>query len=883
MSDFHWFATAICSFLLTYLIHSTVIIVGVVLLRGRVKPFQQPALRVLSWKLALLLPLLTTSSLTFLPIPHLGVQIALSESFAPSPVHEVVVPPAANTFAAGSAAATVAPPVEFRSMSGVEFASLAADGVDPAAVSVPLWHRLLAFLAFAWGAAVLAGLIRLFVQARRLRALRNKSRPICNPVVCDSLARLARQMGVTRRIELLESDRVSGAFTAGVWHPFIIVQASTGGGPNIAGDHLPSDVDAGELSELEWNALLAHELSHIAHHDALWNLLVQIVQRMFPFQPLNQTVRRQIQVAMDFAADESAAKTLGEERGLVQCLIRLGDQAVNRQMLTWTRSGLVAGMTTFRSTLGQRVESLLDGVSSKADVPPITRLTLLAGLTVCAMSAAAFVPLAVAQKQVDVSENQSSLTQVSTMKPFSTLALLLGLTSPLTADEPQSSSPPTKQVTELKTTADPLPEGLRQFNGMLVGRLAAKDVEKGTFLVAVDAVPRVWHNSKAENPKAIVGKTVQVTGVFGKFLDVLVTTRTGETLEFECKHDGDALVFPGELLRKVAAYNPQDYPVLPEEFRGFRGAVLASVIKKDPETFELIIEVQKVTDVWKDSAAKQPESIVGKQMMLAGFWNRKQAYHNLKVDTLIEAGMQHIGRQSDHLTVAEFVRPADAVSTSKMKGEEVREKVSQEMSKGVRGFRGMLVGRLVKKDIERGTFTITVDAVPRVWKNNQSMEPKSLIGQNIDAEGVQGKMLDALVVARVGETMEFGALHDGGERLRVGEVLRKVDPVKPGDYPVLPDDSRGFSGVLVGKVISKDEQMWELIFEVTDVEKSFDKDRSRNAKSLIGKQVMLSGFWNRKDAYHSISVGDKIRTGVEHPQRLGDQLSVIEGIRKLDE
>lgn len=82
----------------------------------------------------------------------------------------------------------------------------------------------------------------------------------------------------------------------------------------------------------------------------------------------------------------------------------------------------------------------------------------------------------------------------------------------------------------------------------------SKDIEKGIFLVLVDAVPRVWQGNKAEDPKSIVGKTAEVTGVFGKFLEVLVEMRTGETIEFECKHDGDRLRFPGELLRKVAPF-----------------------------------------------------------------------------------------------------------------------------------------------------------------------------------------------------------------------------------------------------------------------------------------------------------------------------------------
>ena len=108
------------------------------------------------------------------------------------------------------------------------------------------------------------------------------------------------------------------------------------------------------------------------------------------------------------------------------------------------------------------------------------------------------------------------------------------------------TNPPaaTEKPVTLKATAGKLPDGIEQFNGMLVGRLAAKDVERGTFVVQVDAVSRVWRNSKAKDPKSVVGKSVEIGGVFGKFLDVLIVMRKGETIEFECKHDGDGLVLP---------------------------------------------------------------------------------------------------------------------------------------------------------------------------------------------------------------------------------------------------------------------------------------------------------------------------------------------------
>lgn len=862
------FATAASGFLMTYLIHSSVIIASIALALRASKRLQQPRLRTLAYKSAILLPLLTTMAVNLFPFPHVGFRFAVWESRSQD------MP--AETFGAFSSYESSAVSSTLEVADAPDDLAWLADEVPVSHPTPPRqsannvspieWKTIPLWITGIWLALVLVGIVRLWAQINCLRKLRNRAVRVASPGLEAALDRLRQKMGVRREVELLSSGEINGAFTAGFWRPYILVTAYR------------DEVDLnGKVSD-EWEALLAHELAHIAHRDAEWNLLTQIVHRLFPIQPMNRIVCRQLHVAMDFAADESAARVLGEQQGLIRCLIGMGDRLFDRRVLSWTRSGLATGMVAFRSTLGRRVERLLDFGPMGAQTGLATQLTTLTLLTMLALTIAAIAPHVIPSHQINDSSNRPRMTQVNNMKSqLSALAVLIGLTTPAVADEPQVIKGTGQQAAALKATPDELPKGIRRFNGMLVGRLAAKDVEKGTFVVVVDAIPRVWRNSKAENPKSILGKSVRIDGVFGKFLDVLVTTRVGETLEFECKHDGDALVFPGELLRKVAAYKAEDYPTLPEAFRGFRGALIATIKKKDPETFELIIEAQKVKDVWKENGAKQPESIVGKSMMLAGFWNRKDAYHKLKVGDTIEVGMQHIGRQSEHLTVAEFVRGSSPVAMRE------GEPSGEAMSKGVQGFKGMLVGRLVKKDVERGTFTVTVDAVPRVWRNNKSANPKALIGKNVDAEEVPSRLLDALVVTRIGETLQFGALSDDGNSVRVGEVLRKVAPVKKGDYPELPDAFRGFSGILKGKVVKKNEHLWELTVKITDVVKTFPKDKSRDAQSIIDKQVMLSGFWNRKDAYHSFSVGDKIQVGVEHPERLGDQLSVIEGVRKLED
>ena len=186
----------------------------------------------------------------------------------------------------------------------------------------------------------------------------------------------------------------------------------------------------------------------------------------------------------------------------------------------------------------------------------------------------------------------------------------------------------------------------------------------------------------------------------------------------------------------------------------------------------------------------------------------------------------------------------------------------------------MLVGRLVDKDIETGTFSIEVDAVPRVWNNNQATKPKSLLGSRVTAEGVSGKLLDVLVVAKIGETIEFGAAHDGGQRMRVMEGLRKVAPVQPDDYPVLPDDFRGFKGTLVAKIVRKDDHTLSIIVEVAEIKNSLPNSKAKDAKSAVGKPATLAGFWNRKDAFHKLVVGDVAEFSVDHVQPLSDHLGI---------
>lgn len=224
----------------------------------------------------------------------------------------------------------------------------------------------------------------------------------------------------------------------------------------------------------------------------------------------------------------------------------------------------------------------------------------------------------------------------------------------------------TPRVPAAKASA--VPEELRRFSGMMIGKLVQRDIERGNFTVTVDYVARVWENNKARNPRAAVGKTFRVEGVSGQWLDQLLLVRPGESIEFEAQHrQGDAFRFPGEWLKKVAPYDPAQHPVPPEGFRGFSGVVVATIEEKRIESRELVLTIREIKRTFEKNQAKEPEQVKDKKVVLAGFWARmSKPFDPLKKGDMIEAGVLHRVPQSDHFTVIEYakkVSPEDESET----------------------------------------------------------------------------------------------------------------------------------------------------------------------------------------------------------------------------
>ncbi|WLT32859.1 transglycosylase SLT domain-containing protein [Geothrix sp. PMB-07] len=133
-----------------------------------------------------------------------------------------------------------------------------------------------------------------------------------NPAPGDwqaTMDRLARRMGLRRKVPLLLARKGNTPFSLGLWKPVVLF-------PAVLFTTLPPD-------HLE--ALLAHELAHVHRLDYLSNLLQGVVETLLFFHPAVWWLSARIRVEREELADDLAARSLGNPRCLALALNALDD------------------------------------------------------------------------------------------------------------------------------------------------------------------------------------------------------------------------------------------------------------------------------------------------------------------------------------------------------------------------------------------------------------------------------------------------------------------------------------------------------------------------------------------------------------------------------
>lgn len=321
------FASLAAAWLLTYAVHSTLLL-GATWLLLRLRPVG-PAARNTFWKVAMLGGILTAAVQATLDIRPAGT-VALGapvaspgSSEAPAALDGVEWPGDKD---AGAGAAD----------NGTEAASAVTPATPGATPSVA------AVVAYTW-LAVAAALL-LWYAGRRLVLVGRLGdrRGVSGDEWRSLLATLRAEADIRRHVRLTASQAISSPVALGASEICLPVAALA------------------DLTGEQRRAMLAHELAHLVRRDPQWLALACVVERAFFFQPLNRLARHGLQESAEYLADDWAARRSGGV-SLARCLVKVAE---------WIEASPlgvpVAGMAEQRSQLSARVTRLLE----RTDTPP---------------------------------------------------------------------------------------------------------------------------------------------------------------------------------------------------------------------------------------------------------------------------------------------------------------------------------------------------------------------------------------------------------------------------------------------------------------------------------------------------------------------------------
>ena len=196
-------------------------------------------------------------------------------------------------------------------------------------LSPAAWTRVAVIV---WFTGVLALSLRLLTGWFIVRRLATHGATDAPPEWRQLVARLARQLHISRPIRLLQSALVEVPTVIGWVRPVVLVPVSA-----LAG-----------MAPSQLEAILAHELAHIRRHDYLVNLLQTVVETLLFYHPAVWWLSRRIRIERENCCDDLAVSLCGDPYAYAQALADLEE-----------RRGSVFALAASGGSLIDRVRRLL--------------------------------------------------------------------------------------------------------------------------------------------------------------------------------------------------------------------------------------------------------------------------------------------------------------------------------------------------------------------------------------------------------------------------------------------------------------------------------------------------------------------------------------------
>lgn len=192
-----------------------------------------------------------------------------------------------------------------------------------------------------WGVGAGAGFVVIGLAHLLFRGLfRRQRRVIQDAALHQRLQSLSAHVGFRGRLRVFESPNLTGPVAFGLLRPTI---------------GLPCEFTQ-RFSPAQQDAMLAHELAHLAGNDPFGQAVADAVACLLWWHPVVWWARFRLRAAAELAADEASLLLPAGPEVLAECLVQLAGQVVRRQSL----GGIAATGPAYRSGLGKRIARLIN-------------------------------------------------------------------------------------------------------------------------------------------------------------------------------------------------------------------------------------------------------------------------------------------------------------------------------------------------------------------------------------------------------------------------------------------------------------------------------------------------------------------------------------------
>jgi len=204
-----------------------------------------------------------------------------------------------------------------------------------------------------------------FLALARLIALRARADVLVDGHWLSALARAQRRMGFKHGTALLTSNELASPISWGLMRPVILLNSRA--------------VEATDEAE----AIIAHELAHVARMDWIKLLLARVATALFWFNPFVWVLAREAHQLREESADDSVLAADIDDTDYAQLLVGVARHECPGLLLG------AHGVAPSKSSLARRVARVLDGKSVRGPVARSFAFGVLAGAVLVAAPLAA--------------------------------------------------------------------------------------------------------------------------------------------------------------------------------------------------------------------------------------------------------------------------------------------------------------------------------------------------------------------------------------------------------------------------------------------------------------------------------------------------------------